>query len=1081
MQGAVESLKKWTLPQAVNSPVIQPTAVKQTFLPPKPTPVDPNKTAEVFKKKFIEKHGDWVAEDGRKYSQIPANEIVAKVIRKYGDGVTTDGTPYRDYLPRPASPNDSLEYRLKQIESLSTAPKSEFSTNGIIRWQTEEEKKFTSKAPMFWPDEDWLSERNKMFESELETTLKSPLRGVHNFKNSIKQGIRWLAADVSDYTVWGEWWDKTRKDIEMERFRNDPNSTKLWFLDAISRWDWNQAIEALAEWGSSMILSGVWWLVAKSVQPIIRWITWLTQAASQWGNLSLEWEQQWQNSFWDKVTAYTTALVSAYLDRASSENVISWLTRAWVKKQVATNFVWRMNNYLKGLKPSDFEAGTEIIQQKIENIGRDIMGVKHEEWLKQYLEAGLMGKLLGKIGDKGRSEAPVTVFPPAPPAPPKTPKYVNNNLWVIQWIRTGVKWNEIVTNAKSRGFDPETDVATYKELKPDIDKDGKVNTDDAQINLKKHVDPMQNTVTELIKAEQKTVPIETAYQVMKQMIDEDLWSGLNYEAAINRLEVARRTLERNAKNWQVDLAALDEMKKTIYSETDYTKDNDKADKAIARGLKEVIEQNVSNAKIKELNNELARWYTTRQYLRLLWTGTKTVKGGRLGGYGASLTGTIIGSMIGSMGWPITGAIWGFVGREVSSKIHGNMLKNVLSDSETKLPQSKKFQEANMALQNKKVNMALPPPSGLPLSGSVVDANVRTGYAPGVMQSMNIENTSDRVSPVLPQTTLLPSKKTPQKLLPVNKTTKQASVEWKESKTWESIKSPTIPKSQPKAKLRTNEDALKKPKTPQERKTAIDEAKKYDTSEKFVIKNKQSDYDNSTFLEPYIWKQIEFTIWNWQRVNWVIYRNTNGDIVWIPNEKFTLRHNWKTIESNFDDFEVPLNSNFKLNGHSVRMKDWWFLGDEISKDIYKQSKPKPSPLSQKSEVKYSEALSKVDKKNLDVENMSGIWETLPTNYAGKKIDIQKDLTDIDWLETKLLEKNITWVSSGALSKFVEPHPYFKSSYKIADIDGKWYLFLKKWVDFNSLPKQAKFDITTALNKEFYITNDWWKTWKSYSYK
>ena len=40
-------------------------------------------------------------------------------------------------------------------------------------------------------------------------------------------------------------------------------------------------------------------------------------------------------------------------------------------------------------------------------------------------------------------------------------------------------------------------------------------------------------------------------------------------------------------------------------------------------------------------------------------------------------------------------------------------------------------------------------------------------------------------------------------------------------------------------------------TPQEGKIILEEAKKYNTSEKFVIKNKQSDYDNSTFLEPYI--------------------------------------------------------------------------------------------------------------------------------------------------------------------------------------------------------------------------------------
>jgi hypothetical protein len=105
---------------------VQSPLLKQILPTPKPAPVDPNKSPEVFKKRFIEKHGDGVAEDGRNYSQIPAPEIVAKVIRKYGDGNTTDGIPYREFLPRPASPNDSLEYRLSQIESLSQAPKSQF-------------------------------------------------------------------------------------------------------------------------------------------------------------------------------------------------------------------------------------------------------------------------------------------------------------------------------------------------------------------------------------------------------------------------------------------------------------------------------------------------------------------------------------------------------------------------------------------------------------------------------------------------------------------------------------------------------------------------------------------------------------------------------------------------------------------------------------------------------------------------------------------------------------------------------------------------------------------------------------------
>jgi hypothetical protein len=52
------------------------------------------------------------------------------------------------------------------------------------------------------------------------------------------------------------------------------------------------------------------------------------------------------------------------------------------------------------LKPSDFEAGTEVIQQGIENIGRSTMGVDYDKGIQQYFEAGLLGKILGKVGDK---------------------------------------------------------------------------------------------------------------------------------------------------------------------------------------------------------------------------------------------------------------------------------------------------------------------------------------------------------------------------------------------------------------------------------------------------------------------------------------------------------------------------------------------------------------------------------------------------------------------------------------------------------------------------------------------------------
>jgi hypothetical protein len=58
-----------------------------------------------------------------------------------------------------------------------------------------------------------------------------------------------------------------------------------------------------------------------------------------------------------------------------------------------------------------------------------------------------MGKILGKVGDKGRSEAPITVLPPKPPTPPKS---VKKNLEVIQEIKTGLTGNKVIKQAKSR-------------------------------------------------------------------------------------------------------------------------------------------------------------------------------------------------------------------------------------------------------------------------------------------------------------------------------------------------------------------------------------------------------------------------------------------------------------------------------------------------------------------------------------------------------------------------------------------------------------------------------------------------------
>lgn len=736
---ASQALTSWNAPQAQTSPVIQPTSVKQTFLPPKPAPVDPNLSPEVFKKRFIEKNGDGISTDGRKYSSIPAPEIVVRIIRKLWDGTTTDGKKYSDFLPRPASPNDSLEYRLKQLEELYKIPKSEFYTDWVIRGQTEKEKQFTTEV------------MNRKNESELTKTLKAPYRGLESVGQTLAYGTAWVGADVADVVWADELSDRIREAVERRKFKwslwKDTSKGMFWSPSA--------ALETLSSWAGYMLTGA-------------RIPLYLTALAGG-GSMSLEGEQQWQWDFLDKVTAYWTGGISAAIDRMSGQNVISWLTRAGVQKKTATTFVDKMNNYLKGLKPSDLEAGTEIIQQKIENIGRDIMGVDYDKGIRQYFEVGLLGKVLGKIGDKGRSQATVTTLPPEKP---KLPQSVNKNLEVIQTIKTGLTGNKVLKQAKARWFDPELDIATYEDLKPTITNDGRVNTDVAQENLQNFIEPYQEKLDNAIAQEGEYVPADTFRKEVLKEMESEKTNIVDYNKWVKLANTAIDTAVENFwdSNGNIPLEAVNNIKKKLQSSSNYLNPDDSAYKAIARGAKQIVEDYTKSVDVKALNRDLARWYTTREYLQILGSGTKTVKWGRLGKWVARLAGVIIGSKL----WPIAGV----VGGEVAAKMQWALMKWALKKTKQEMPTMDQFMKIK-----KKEQLLLPPPSGVKPSWNVVDVKPMTGYSPWVLNKNNNAISRQTSS----NTTVTPQSQSPlaqvlewkskKPVIPVKKESKE-SLPWK---------------------------------------------------------------------------------------------------------------------------------------------------------------------------------------------------------------------------------------------------------------------------------------------------------------
>lgn len=303
-------------------------------------------TPEAFKEKIIKAYPDYVSEDWRKYTDIDPYELTKKFVDKYPDYTTQEGTPYKDYLPAPRNRRES------------------FIASG-------------QKIP----------DRGQVWE-DLKRDVGAPYRGLKSVGENLAVGLFGAGADLLDRFDGGDpnnISSQMRRSAAIQQGKMQEKNTNKGFIEWVKQGDPASIIETLS--------AGAGYLATWAKIPLY------LMALAQGGNMSLEWEQQGQDTLWDKAIAYGAGGLSSALDRMSGQNVIWGLMKAGVKKQTATTFVEKMTNYLKGLKPSDFEAGTEVVQQGIENLGRSIMGVDYDTGIQQYFEAWLLGKILGKVWD----------------------------------------------------------------------------------------------------------------------------------------------------------------------------------------------------------------------------------------------------------------------------------------------------------------------------------------------------------------------------------------------------------------------------------------------------------------------------------------------------------------------------------------------------------------------------------------------------------------------------------------------------------------------------------------------------------
>lgn len=234
------------------------------------------------------------------------------------------------------------------------------------------------------------------------------------------------------------------------------------------------------------------------------------------------------------------------------------------------------------------------------------------------------------------------------------------------------KIRKVIQKHAARGVDVKDILSKTNLLHNRIDSDGVIRTtgEGGPIDeLTSFIKPKENVVREAIKNEGATVPLAELQQKLTNMIDNSGLEGAALDQAHNKVEAAMRGYQRRANpDGTINLEKVHDAKVSAYSTIDYANPaSKKADKAIARGLKEIIE-NKASTDVKQLNKELAQHYATLDFLEKL-DGAR-VKGGRMGKYFATLSGNIIGSHFGPLGTVLGG--------EVASKAQSKMMQGRFS-------------------------------------------------------------------------------------------------------------------------------------------------------------------------------------------------------------------------------------------------------------------------------------------------------------------------------------------------------------------------------------------------------------------
>jgi len=239
--------------------------------------------------------------------------------------------------------------------------------------------------------------------------------------------------------------------------------------------------------------------------------------------------------------------------------------------------------------------------------------------------------------------------------------------------------------AAEKGIDVKKMLAETDLLQNSVDKEGTIRTQNAIVQLNDFMKPQEDVISQTLRKEGRKIPLGMVESKLKTTIND---SGLQGGAKLRALKNVADDIEGYRlgvdKDGYIPVSLIHDAKVDKYANINYLNPESKrSDKAIAKALKELVEEHTKSVDVKQLNQELSQYYTLQAYLEAL--DGKKVAGGKLGKYFAQTVGAIAGSHFGPLG--------AIAGAEAGGMIKGASMASKFGGAGKKLQQSAAMKSA----------------------------------------------------------------------------------------------------------------------------------------------------------------------------------------------------------------------------------------------------------------------------------------------------------------------------------------------------------------------------------------------------